>query len=120
MSHLHCIGADCGATFELHTPVVACPRCGELLEVVVDAPKMDVAQLKSLWSDRRRSFAPVDASGVWRFREALPQYADEHVVTLREGNVPMVRAQPIAVTELSISPARSMIGRVTRSSATAW
>lgn len=96
MTHLHCTAPECGATLELHTPVVACPECGELLEVVIDAPKMDAHALKNLWSERRRSFAPVDASGVWRFREALPQYADEYVVTLREGNVPMVRAQRAA------------------------
>ena len=93
---LHCTGPACGATFDLHTPLMACPKCGELLEVLVDAPQMDAAALKTRWSERRRSFANVDASGVWRFREALPQYAAEHVVTLREGNVPMVRAQRAA------------------------
>ena len=99
MSHLHCIAPACGATFELHTPVVACPKCGELLEVVIDRPTADGSALKRQWSERRRSFAPVDASGVWRFREALPQYPDEHVVTLREGNVPMVRAQWVAMPQ---------------------
>jgi threonine synthase len=57
---------------------------------------VDAAALKKVWSERRRSFSPVDASGVWRFREALPEYAPEQVVTLREGNVPMVRAQRAA------------------------
>ena len=46
MTHLHCIGAACGATFDLHTPLMACPKCGELLEVVVDTPKADAAELK--------------------------------------------------------------------------
>src|SRR5690348_18177874 len=41
VSHLRCIGGGCGATFELHTRVVACPKCGELLEVVVEAPQKD-------------------------------------------------------------------------------
>jgi threonine synthase len=96
VTHLHCIGAACGATFDLHTPLMACPKCGELLEVVVDAPNADAIGLKREWSERRRSFAAIDASGVWRFREALPEYAAEHVVTMREGNVPMVRAQRAA------------------------
>lgn len=96
LTHLHCTASHCGATLELHTPVMACPKCGELLEVVVDRPQASAAQLKALWSERRRSFADVDASGVWRFREALPQYSAETVVTLREGNVPMVRAQRAA------------------------
>ena len=93
MTHLRCTAPACGATLELHTPVMACPRCGELLEVAVDDPRLDAAALKTLWSERRRSFSEVDTSGVWRFREALPAYAPEHVVTLREGNVPLVRAQ---------------------------
>ena len=95
-STLHCTAPACGSTFDLHTPLMACPKCGELLEVAIDAPQADAATLKQLWSERRRSFAAVDASGVWRFREALPQYAAEHVVTLREGNVPLVRAQRAA------------------------
>ncbi len=96
MTHLHCTGFACGTTLDLHTPVMVCPRCGELLEVVVDDPKAGAAELKMLWSERRKSFADVDTSGVWRFREALPQYALEHIVTLREGNVPMVRGQRAA------------------------
>ncbi len=42
------------------------------------------------------SVHPRYASGVWRFREFLPEYAEEHIVTLGEGNVPLVRAQRAA------------------------
>ena len=94
VTHLHCIGAGaCGATFDLAHAVDGLPKCGELLEVVLDAPKSDAAALMTLWSERRRSFAAVDASGVWRFREALPQYAAEQAGIEREGNAPMARAQ---------------------------
>jgi threonine synthase len=93
VTHLRCTAEHCGATLDLHTPIMACPRCGELLEVAVDRPEQDAAALKRLWLERRCSFAAVDQSGVWRFREALPQYSADTVVTLREGNVPMVRAQ---------------------------
>jgi threonine synthase len=96
MTHQRCTAPHCGRTLELHTPAMACPVCGELLEVVVDAPQSDAATLKRLWLERRRSFSSLDASGVWRFREALPAYAAEHVVTLCEGNVPLVRAQGAA------------------------
>jgi threonine synthase len=48
------------------------------------------AALKSLWRERRSLNAPLDMSGVWRFRELLPSPAsDRHVVTLREGNTPL-------------------------------
>ncbi len=94
-THLHCTGPACGMTAELHDPLMACPHCGELLEIVGNAPEHDAGALKQLWAERRLSFSDVDASGVWRFREVLPSYSDGHV-TLREGNVPLVRAQSSA------------------------
>ena len=96
MTHLRCTATTCCLALELHTPAMACPACGELLEVAVSDPPQDAASLQTLWSERRRSFSDLDASGVWRFREALPAYDARHVVTLREGNVPMVRGQRAA------------------------
>jgi threonine synthase len=50
--------------------------------------------LKQVWRERRASYAPLDQSGVWRFRELLPfEYDDGQVVTLSEGNVPFIRAR---------------------------
>ncbi len=95
-THLRCTSTQCGATLELHTPVMACPQCGELLEVAIARPEMGPAELKQVWRERRGSFAPADKSGVWRFREALPEYDNNELVTLGEGNVPMVRAQRAA------------------------
>ena len=96
MTHLHCIGAACGATFDLHTPLMACPKCGELLEVRGRCTADGCGGAEDAVVGAAALVCEVDASGVWRFREALPQYAAEHVVTLREGNVPMVRAQRAA------------------------
>ena len=45
--------------------------------------------LKALWLSRRTSRHALDQSGVWRFRELLPQIPEEHVITLREGNTPL-------------------------------
>ncbi|MFL6447032.1 MAG: threonine synthase [Bryobacteraceae bacterium] len=53
---------------------------------------LDVAALKAAWRDRRRSWDPPDASGVWRFREFLPPY-DSEIVTLGEGNIPLITGQ---------------------------
>jgi threonine synthase len=49
-----------------------------------------------LWRERRLSNAPVDQSGVWRYREFI-DYLDDYsrVVTLREGNTPLLDA-PLA------------------------
>ena len=77
---------------DLHDRALACPRCGGLLEVVVEIADLDVPALKALWRDRRRSWEPADASGVWRFRDFLPQY-ESGIVTLGEGNIPLITGQ---------------------------
>jgi threonine synthase len=83
---------------DLHERALACPRCGELLEVVMDAPAGEPRDLKRRWLERRSSFEPREMSGVWRFREFLPaeDYAAEQIVTLGEGNTPVVRGQRTA------------------------
>jgi threonine synthase len=64
-----------------------------LLEVVIDTPA-DPAEVKRRWLERRLSNDARDTSGVWRFRELLPDvYGPAGVVTLAEGNTPLVRGQ---------------------------
>ena len=95
--HLRCSISHCGTTLDLHDRALACPTCGELLEVVVDPGTCDPEDLKRLWLQRRMCYDPRDASGVWRFREFLPDvYAPDGVVTLNEGNVPLLRGQKTA------------------------
>jgi threonine synthase len=82
---------------DLHERVLACPDCGDLLEVNVEPSEPDPAALKSRWLQRRSSCDPRDASGVWRFREFLPSdYSAEQVVTLSEGNVALVQGHKTA------------------------
>ena len=50
----------------------------------------DASRLRRLWLERRCSNAPEDCSGVWRFREFLPAFQIEQIVTLCEGNTPLV------------------------------
>lgn len=71
-----------------------CTKCGDLLEVefpiwsTESAP--EPAALKAVWRERRASNLALDSSGVWRFRELLPELDDwGHVITLREGNTPV-------------------------------
>jgi threonine synthase len=93
MMHLRCSVSDCGTTLELHDRALACPQCGDLLEVAIDPPS-DPAEVKRRWLGRRLSNDPRDTSGVWRFRELLPDvYGPKGVVTLAEGNTPLVRGQ---------------------------
>jgi threonine synthase len=49
--------------------------------------------LRQLFRERRLSNAPLDQSGVWRYRELFPFLRDySQVVTLREGNTPLLDA----------------------------
>jgi threonine synthase len=65
------------------------------LEVATDGVTTAPGDLKRMWLQRRGSYTPLDVSGVWRFREFLPGgYSD--IVTLAEGNTPLVRGQRTA------------------------
>jgi threonine synthase len=70
-----------------------CARCGDLLEINYPnlSSRLDALQLKSTWKQRRLSSTGVDLSGVWRFREVLPELedAEKQVITLREGGTPL-------------------------------
>ncbi len=83
--------SECHHELELHARRLECPRCGELLELVPGAVQADPAELKRTWSQRRASNDPLDQSGVWRFREFLPEYPADDVVTMGEGNTPLLR-----------------------------
>ena len=87
--HLRCSNSECGETLDLHDHSLSCPVCAELLEIVADAPAMNPVDLKRLWRERRCSYDSRDLSGVWRFREFLPNEYDE-IVTMGEGNNPLV------------------------------
>ena len=88
--YLRCIDESCGNKLELHERALKCPRCGELLEVAAGPLMFSAQALKDIWWNRRCSRDARDRSGVWRFREFLPDYAPQQVVTLGEGNVPLV------------------------------
>ena len=97
MMHLRCSVTGCATTLDLHDRALACPKCGDLLEVVVEPGSTEPADLKRIWLNRRLSYDLRDASGVWRFREFLPDvYGPDGIVTLNEGNVPLIRGQKTA------------------------
>src|SRR4051812_12180014 len=91
MTHLRCSAQHCRHTLGLHDRALACPKCGDLLEVAMDPEYLDPIRTKRLWLGRRTSWQARDSSGVWRFRELLPPYETE-LITLGEGNTPVVRA----------------------------
>ena len=91
---MRCI--SCGATPDSAGQNFRCAACGDLLEFFFPgwtpgSPVFEPLALKSLWLNRRTSRDALDQSGVWRFRELLPQIPnlEEHAITLREGNTPL-------------------------------
>jgi threonine synthase len=98
MAHaeLICFEPACRARYAITEVLYNCTKCGGLLEVVYGGDRPDAATLRCTFRERRASNAPLDASGVWRYREMFPFLDDyAHVVTLREGNTPLLDA-PIA------------------------
>src|SRR5215472_17788734 len=96
-AELACFEERCRARFPITEVLYNCPRCGGLLEAVYGRPAQSAAELKALWRARRTSNAPLDQSGVWRYREFIP-FLDDYApaVTLREGNTPLLSAPKAA------------------------
>jgi threonine synthase len=88
---LVCFNPECRAKYPITEVLYNCTRCGGFLEAVYAG--IDASQLKRVFRERRMSNAPLDASGVWRYRELFP-FLDDYssVTTLREGNTPLLDA----------------------------
>lgn len=92
-AQLACFAEGCRARYPITDVLYNCPRCGGLIEAVYDRQPGEANGWKQLWRERRMSNAPIDQSGVWRYREFLPFLNDyAAVVTLREGNTPLLDA----------------------------
>lgn len=98
---LQCIG--CGFRTALLTErKFACPECGNLFDVMHDYPDVGFEWFRRTFDDRALASSlgrglckanPKYESGVWRFLEwVMPGFDLQNVVTLGEGNVPIVRA----------------------------
>jgi threonine synthase len=92
-AELVCFEEPCRARFPITEVIYNCPRCGGLLEVGYPPMSAAPAELKRIWRERRTTNAPLDQSGVWRYREIVP-FLDsyDNVVTLREGHTPLLPA----------------------------
>jgi threonine synthase len=85
MSVLRCI--NCQTEFPPSSRIYTCSKCDGLLDVVYQVNEFRGELLEKVWDGRRASSELIDQSGVWRFRELLPE-ADE-IVTMNEGNTPI-------------------------------
>jgi threonine synthase len=92
-AELICFEQRCRARLPITEVLYNCPQCGGLLEATYDFANLDTASLKDEWRRRRMCNTPLDQSGVWRYREIIP-FLDDYgaVVSLREGNTPLLAA----------------------------
>jgi threonine synthase len=96
-AELVCFEEKCRARFAITEVLYNCPTCGGLLEAVYEKPEQSAPMLRRTWRERRTSNAPLDQSGVWRYREFIPFLSSYNcVVTLREGNTPRLEAKQAA------------------------
>jgi len=96
VAELKCFAPSCSARYAITDVIYTCPQCGSLLEATYNSERLDAEVLKRTFRERRMNNTPLDQSGVWRYRELFPFLDDyRHVVTLREGNTPLLDA-PIA------------------------
>jgi threonine synthase len=67
--------------------------CGGLLDVTLELPAIiDRAR----FDERMATWALPDVSGVWRYRELLPLFPQEHIVSKPEGNTNLYNAPSLA------------------------
>ncbi len=90
-ANLRCITDSCRAEFSIENVLYNCSKCGGLIEAIYEGSFAPAEELKRTFRNRRLSNAPLDQSGVWRYRELFPFLDDlSCVVTLREGNTPLL------------------------------
>lgn len=86
IAYQKCISPRCRATYDLRDTLVACGRCGDLLDVAYDwnraQPPKQLRYFEAMWAQRHELHR---FSGVWRFRELLPFVPSSDVVTVGEG-----------------------------------
>jgi len=85
LSHVAC--PRCGVTVGEATPTTACPRCGGVLEAHVDLGGVGPGLAEEI---RRRP------RGLWRWREFLPIGDEASIVSLGEGDTPLISTRRLA------------------------
>jgi threonine synthase len=92
-----CLSPSCGATYDVGEVLTACTQCGSLLDVAYDWDRLPVPDalrwFEQKWSRRNE---PLCRSGVWRFHELLPFAPPEKIVTIGEGQTPLIPTDGVA------------------------
>jgi threonine synthase len=91
-----CINPGCAMTFGVDETHFACPKCGDLIDVVYEWDRLPVPkrlqEFEAKWANRQD---PLSFSGVWRFRELLPFAPPDRIVTIGEGQTLLQQAEKV-------------------------
>jgi threonine synthase len=89
---------ECGAVHAARDTAAQCAKCGGLLSLRYDPPGERGSALQAIFDSRLALRHDVTkSSGVWRYREiVLPDAGDEEIVSLPEGNTPLVQSSRVA------------------------
>jgi threonine synthase len=92
-----CISPACGHCVGAEEVRIACPKCGDLLDVIYDwdkaRPPKSLSYFEQMWSRRNE---PLRLSGIYRFHELLPFATPDSVVTVGEGQTMLQLADGVA------------------------
>jgi len=92
-----CISPACGTTCGVEEVRVACPKCGNLLDVAYAwdrvAPPRSLREFEAAWARRDN---PHCFSGVWRFHRLLPFAPIDQCVTVGEGQTLLHASEGVA------------------------
>jgi threonine synthase len=81
----------CGTMTSLHDFGGACPSCGEVIvEARYDFDQINVSDWRKDLITRR--------SYVWRYHEVLPIYDTANIVSMGEGNTPLIKSEALAAS----------------------
>ncbi|GAC1337818.1 MAG: threonine synthase [Isosphaeraceae bacterium] len=96
-AYQQCINPACATTAGVDRALFACPKCGDLLDVVYNWDRLPVpkrlSDFEAKWGHR---LDPLSFSGVWRFRELLPFAPADRIVTIGEGQTLLRSADKVA------------------------
>ena len=88
LDHLEC--TSCGMTFSHSQVIRTCPQCGKVLFA-----RYDLARLRR---EVDRSALQERPTGMWRFSELLPVLNQDNVLSLGEGDTPLLQARNLGKT----------------------
>lgn len=97
LAYQQCIVPRCGATYDLGEVRTDCDVCGSLLDICYQWDSIPVpSSLRDFEQKWARRNEPLCRSGVWRFHELLPFAPAEKIVTVGEGQTPLLPSEGVA------------------------